>query len=70
MNESIKLTEYEKTVINYLETNVGDLDDWFFVDEHDFGMKQSSKSGVISSLVKKEIVVTNGKEIALAASIG
>ena len=66
----MKTTQLENKVIEYMRNNVGDLDDWFFVDEMKIsGIEKKQMSGIISSLSKKNIIETNGNEIALVENL-
>ena len=63
-------TQLENQVIEYMRNNIGDLDEWFFVDEMKIkGVEKKQMSGIISSLSKKNIVETNGKEVALVEEL-
>lgn len=69
-NNVMNITELESKVINYMKTTTGDLDEWFFVDEMEIdGIAKNQMSGIISSLSKKNIVATNGSEVALTEEL-
>jgi len=65
-----KLTTKEQAIVTYLETQDGDLEDWFFADEMKIPeIEKNQLGGVVSSLIKKGIVICDGHPTAPAIAL-